>query len=217
MMDIEELLIKKLPEFYRWRQWVTNLTPICHWEDFSLSDDIACEQCKKNGMECDEKETAKFSVRNTVVHSFDLENYLMEYARHYQLARSCKCDFLHVDVLYKYFVLNELTCSIEKYVDPYTNSKGTQDGKREHARKQLNNVINLLIQVDDLKTFIATFSEKIGLFSWRIPSSQTNAAEKAMNLFMQPQQLVGNITIISEMNQGFKFVQQIYPYSFKFD
>lgn len=217
MIEIEELLLKKLPEYHQWKQRVTDLSPSCHWEDFSLSDEKACEKCKQNGTECEDKETAKFTVRNTVVFSINLENYLMEYARHYKLVQGCKCDFLHLDALNKYFVLNELTCSIEKYVNPFINSKGTQDGKREHARKQLHNIIHLLMQVAEIQAYISSFTEKIGLFSWKIPSSRTNTAEEAMNIFMQPQQLVRNITILSEMNQGFKFVQQIYPQTFIFD
>ena len=125
--------------------------------------------------------------------------------------------FIHLDCCNNRFVLNELTCTKEEYVNPFVNSKGENDGKREKARKQLNSVISLLNEVKEIENYISAFREKIGLFSWKIPTADSNDAEKAMGMFMQPQRLVGNITVLADLEHGFKFVQQLYPTAFVFN
>ena len=216
-MELDELLLEKLPEVYNWKKRVATIESCTHWEDFGLFDEKACVECIKRGMHCDEKEVAKFLVADTVVITYLLEDYLKEYARHYKMAQRSVCDFLHVDVQYKRFVLNEMTCSKEEYVEPFDNERGHNDGKREKARKQFNRVIDLLIQVKEIDGYISSFTEKIGLFSWKIPTSDYNSAEQSMNVFMKPQKIVGNITVLSDLTAGFKFVQQIYPNPFVFD
>lgn len=215
-MDLEKLLFEVLPDTFGWKRYVTALECNVHAVDFRLMDENACIQCEKRGIPCEEKEVALFSVDGTEVLTYNMESYLNQYASHYKKAKGCRCDFLHLDTQRNYFVLNELTCSAEKYVDPYVNSSGQQDGKREKARRQINAVIGLLMEVKELESYIESFSQKIGLFSWRIPNSNTNEAENAMNMFMQPQQAVENITTLSNLNGGFQFVQQIYPSQFKF-
>lgn len=216
-MELDKLLLEKLPETYKWKKRVATIQSQTYWDDFALNDDKACSECVKRGMECQEKEVAKFSVINTVVISYSLEDYLKEYAKHYKIAQGSVCDFLHLDALCKRFVLNEMTCTKEEYVNPFDNYKGHNDGKREKARRQLNSVIDLFIHVKEMDDYISKFTEKIGLFSWRIPASVSNNAEKSMNIFMKPQQIVGDITTLSDINAGFKFVQQIYPCIFTFD
>lgn len=215
-MELEKLLLEVLPDTLGWKRRITNMEVRQHTADFVLTDDKACMQCESRGMSCDEKVVALYSVNNAEVKTYDIETYLTTYAKFYQKAKGCRCDYLHIDTSKKHFVLNELTCSAEKYVDPFENSKGLQDGKREKARKQMNTVIELMMEVEELKAYIHSYAQNIGLFSWKIPESKANDAERAMNLFMQPQQTVGNITILSSIDGGFKFMQQIYPSQFKF-
>lgn len=216
-MDLESLLLEVLPDTFGWRKRVSTLNSRLHSMDFALTDNNACTQCEVRGNSCEEKEVAKFSVNGTEVVTYDIEGYLNQYANHYKKAKGSRCDYLHIDTSQKYFVLNELTCTAEEYVNPYTNSSGPQDGKREKARRQINAVIGLLMSVKELDSFINSHPRKIGLFSWRIPTSTANEAETAMNMFMQPQQAVEDITTLSNIDGGFEFIQQIYPCRFVFD
>ena len=215
-MELEYLLLDVLPNTYQWKKRVSKLETQTYWEDFELNDEKACESCINKGKQCEEKVVANFKVDATTVLSCQLENYLKEYARYHKMAQGSVCDFLHVDCSYGKFVLNELTCTKKEYVEPYINSKGQNEGKREKARKQLNQVISLLSGVNEIVAYMKMFDERIGLFSWKIPTEDSDNAEKSMGIFMQPQRVVGNITTMSELNNGFKFVQQIYPVVFMF-
>ena len=214
---IESFLIEELPDANRWKRKVTSLDCVCYTEDFQLFDEKACCKCQDtSNTSCGEKAVAKFKVKDTVVLSYGLEDYLLAYGR-YKKAQGSKCDFLHIDAQEKRFVLNELTCSIEKYVDPFTNTKGSQEGKRAHAKKQMVNVIQLFAELPSLKDYMLSFLERIALFSWRIPGEPINKAEESMATFLQPQQWVSNITLLESMPHDFKFIQQIYPSTFVFD
>lgn len=215
-MELEELLLNTLPTTYHWRKRMDALESQTYWEDFQLNDKKACDNCANLGKECEDKVVANFIVNNTVVITYQLEDYFKEYARFYKKAQGNVCDFVHINASYQQFVLNELTCTKEEYVDPYVNSKGQNDGKREKARQQFNHIISLLTDVKEITNYISLFHERIGLFSWKIPSAASNDAEKSMGMFMQPQQSVGNISVLSNLNNNFKFVQQIYPTAFVF-
>lgn len=214
---MDKLLLDILPVYKGWKRHVNFLAVEKHSEPFSLRDAVACDRCGDKGMHCGNEEVARFLVsKDNVVHSIAIEEYLMSYAKHYRRVQGCKCDYLHYDNNKKCFALNELTCSEEKYVNPYDNSKGHQDGKRIHAEKQMANVVDLLLEIPDMVSFIKEFKEKRAIFSWRIPDRNSNVADKAMNVFMLPQRLVANITILSPMNNGFQFTQQIYPSEYRF-
>lgn len=216
LTPIEKILIEELPSVNRWKRKKESLDFNCYTEDFDLFDEKACHECMLKGFGCTDKSVARFSIKETAVFTYSLEEYLLAYCR-YKKAQGCKCDFLHIDAQEKRFVLNELTCSAEKYVNPFSNTKGLQDGKRIHAKNQMTNVIQLFSELVSFKEYVSTFSERIALFSWRIPGEPVNEAEKSMSVFLQPQQLVSDITVMDTMDYEFKFVQQIYPSVFVFD
>lgn len=210
---IEKILLEELPAANNWKQKVTSLASVCYTKDFQLFDGKACGQCLNK---CEGKSVARFAVKGTVVLSYAFEDYLLAYGR-YKKAQGCKCDFLHIDAKEKYFVLNELTCSVKEYVEPFVNTRGPQDGKRIHAKKQMSNVLHLFAELSSFNEYISAFCEKIALFSWRIPGEPINKAEESMAVFLQPQQCVSDITLLDTMENEFKFVQQIYPSVFVFD
>lgn len=217
MTSMENLLLDVLPQHNGWKRYVHALTVVTNRLPFTLCDTVACKACGERNRHCGNEEVARFSMTgDNEVMSVAIEEYLMAYAKHYQKAQGCKCDYLHYDNGGTHLVLNELTCSQEKYVNPYQNQKGRQDGKRIHAMKQMDNVVNLLMDVPDIAAFVSGFTEKHCLFSWRIPERNVNVAERAMNAFMAPQRNVANITIMNPMNSGFLFVQQIYPCEYRF-
>ena len=217
MTSIENLLLDILPQHNGWNKYVNTLSGVTNKLPFALSDTIACKACGEKNMHCGNEEIARFIVADgDEIVSIAIEEYLMAYAKHYKKAQGCKCDYLHYNKNKACIVLNELTCSLEKFVNPYYNQKGKQDGKRIHAMKQMDNVVVQLTAVPDIKTFIHEFTVKHCLFSWRIPERNINIAERAMNTFMAPQRNVANITITTPLSNNFLFVQQIYPCEYQF-
>jgi hypothetical protein len=183
-------------------------------EEFSINDDKACKMCEKqNRRSCITKEVAKFKAGIDKVLTIDVETFLLQYDGSTRL-RNLKCDLLHVDSGFGQFVLNELTCTIPEYVNPYDNTSGHHDGKRIKAQLQLTTVADLFLSIPNIASYIAAFDKKVALFSWRNPLQEdtpTNIAEESMQLFGLPDQAISNITTISTLRNGFTFVQQLYP------
>ena len=215
--DIKQLLLNELPDHFSLihRATAGDLNLQEHQnEEFSLCDEKACTACKNKGMQsCTTQEVAKYHAGTSNVLTIDIETVLAKY-NGYDGLRNNRCDLLHVDTDLSKFVLNELTCTKPKYVEPFDNTSGHQDGKRNKAQKQMEEVAKLLIEVPAIQSYIKTFNERIALFSWRDPSQDekpANIAEQSMEQFGLPLQYISNITTLKVLNNGFKLVQQLYP------
>ena len=68
-----------------------------------------------------------------------------------------KCDLIVISENNQYFLLNELTDTVPQYVNPFTNSKGLQPGKRNKAIKQLLKSLTDLLEVVSIKSYINYF------------------------------------------------------------
>ena len=217
VFDIKQLLLNELPVHFGLTHKATagdlNLQEHQN-EDFSFCDKKACTACKNKGMQsCTTLEVAKYHAGTSKVLTIDIETVLAKY-NGYDGLRNNRCDLLHVDTDLSKFVLNELTCTKPKYVEPFDNTSGHQDGKRNKAQKQMEEVAKLLIEVPAIQSYIKTFNERIALFSWRDPSQDekpANIAEQSMEQFGLPLQFISNITTLDVLDNGFKFVQQLYP------
>jgi hypothetical protein len=82
-----------------------------------------------------------------------------------------RCDLIVYTDLSQYFLLNELTDSLAKYVDPFLNSNGHQQGKRIKAIGQLKSSLIDLTTVHTIKTFIDNFKEKRCCFFNKKPNT----------------------------------------------
>ena len=71
-----------------------------------------------------------------------------------------KCDLIVYDNDNKYFLLNELTNSHPKYVEPYSNDKGNKPGKRQKAIDQLLSSLTLVKNVPEILDFINLYTNK---------------------------------------------------------
>ena len=92
LVSIENFLIEELPSFNRWKRKMESLNVECHTENFGICDEKACQACCEKGTsQCTERFVARFAVKETVVLSYSLEDYLLAYSR-YQKAQGCKCD-----------------------------------------------------------------------------------------------------------------------------
>lgn len=214
---IENLLLDDLPAHFNLtpKASVNDLNVQEHQnEEFSINDDKACKMCEKqNRRSCITKEVAKFKAGIDKVLTIDVETVLSQYNGSTRL-RNKRCDLLHVDSGFSKFVLNELTCTIPEYVNPYDNTSGHHDGKRIKVLLQLTTVADLLLSIPNIASYIAAFDKKVALFSWRNPLQEekaANIAEESMQQFGLPDQTISNITTISTLKNGFAVVQQLYP------
>jgi hypothetical protein len=72
-----------------------------------------------------------------------------------------RCDLIvYTNDSPKYFLLNELTDTALKYVEPYINNRGAKIGKRAHATLQMLSTLKVLTDVASVKVFINIFSIK---------------------------------------------------------
>ena len=68
------------------------------------------------------------------------------------------CDLIaYTTQAFNYFSLNELTDTDPNYIVPFTNSKGSQFGKRLKAIHQLESTLISLCNVPDIKSFVERF------------------------------------------------------------
>lgn len=65
-----------------------------------------------------------------------------------------KCDLLVIDDNKKYFLLNEITDTLPSYVNPFTNTRGNQPGKRQKAISQLLSSLTMILAVPSIQTFV---------------------------------------------------------------
>lgn len=221
-LDIVQLLVNDLPDHYRLIHRATEADLIVEEhanEVFVLNDNTSCNACEERGTRsCKDKEVARMDATSARVYSIDIENFLLRYNRSKRL-NGVKCDYLHIDESMSKMVFNELTCTKQKYVEPYDNTSGHHEGKRIHAIRQMLKVAELLASIPTIKNYMAQFGQKIALFSWRNPEADEqapNVAEKSMMVFDEPSKIAENTTLTSMLPDGFIFVQQFYPSCFNF-
>lgn len=92
-----------------------------------------------------------------------------------------KCDLIVYTNNARYFLLNELTDTLAKYVNPFVNSNGHQLGKMNKAISQLLNSLKDLTQVPQVLSFIDSFNEKRCAFFNKKPNSPSEIS--AVNAF----------------------------------
>lgn len=71
-----------------------------------------------------------------------------------------KCDLIVYDNNKEYFLLNELTDTLPKYVISHINTQGSQIGKKQKAISQLLSSLIILLQVPAIQRFINTHTNK---------------------------------------------------------
>lgn len=92
------------------------------------------------------------------------------------------CDLIVYTQSNQYFLLNELTDTLPEYIEPHQNSSGFQQGKRTKAIGQLKASLKDLMAVNDIETFIASFSERRCCFFNKKPNTpKTIIAVNAFN------------------------------------
>lgn len=145
----------------------------------------------------------------------DFENYVNQYRGQAGLGE--RCDFILYDGD-DVVVLNELTECKERFLEEHESDGEVVKGKRSKAISQIQASISKLYHSDELKKYIDSKNNKIGLFSYKLKSdvSVANSINVAMAKFRTVNQIFADISSEEVFTDGFVFEQRIYPMSFDF-
>lgn len=176
----------------------------------SLGDEKACGECSEERKICtdaDENAVLKLSAR-TDMHKVNIEKFFAQFDGT-NAAVEKKCDLLLYNDANAVFC--EMTCSLNKYIEPYSNSKGVQIGKRAGAYNQMKNVMEALFGVADIKDRLAACCNKVGLFAVRLKDTSTPTDEVEKNMKTLMQEFENPQACQTDMGNGFLFQTIVYP------
>lgn len=178
---------------------------------FSLNDKKACHECRgQNKQQCSEEDADRHMLLHadhpvTVV---DIEGFLNQFDGK-KAAIKDRCDRMLYDD--NKIVLVDFYCGQQKFVPPYSNTRGEQPGKLAKARLQINSTVEKICEVPSINERIAHYATKEGIFACRIKKPEPNPAllgEPAMQTFLNSIPQVKGYTDIAH---GFKFRMLEYP------
>ena len=125
-----------------------------------------------------------------------------------------KCDLMLYDNDKVVFV--DMFCRQEKYVHPFVNMKGPQQGKLAKVRSQITNTIQLLSAVPSINNKFAGLKEKHGVFGCRLKQQNSSADNVAGNMgaFMA-MPIAASVGRYTPLVDGFMFTTKYYPDPYK--
>lgn len=214
MNKMKNLLEKDFPVYYGVHRPIA-VTIESKTGDFSLNDSKACAACK--GMTtCNPPQEVEKFIHSGEAFVIHYEEYISQY-NGTKVDVEERCDYLIYDEQQKNFIINELTCSQEKYINPYINSQGQQIGKRAKAQIQMTKSIERLKNVPTICSAIDKYEKKIALFACRIRQVNIgDAAINSMNTFLSSLKIVSHIEGAS-LPGNFVFEQLIYDEVYDLD
>ena len=167
---------------------------------FELKDDINLVYNDKG------QGVARFNnPREIEVFVLNYEEFVKSLSPVYKNRRQV-CDILLHTANEKQLLLCELTDTFEKYVNTFSNDKGSQPGKRNKAIKQLQQSLSDLIAVPSIACFIEKHSTKQCCFFNKQPKAPVTI--NAVNAFNRINNLSSN---------GFEMpVPEIEKFGFRF-
>lgn len=176
------------------------ISKVTEEEYFELKDDIQLVYTVHN------QGIAKYSNENAKqVTVINYELFFNSLSAPYIQGKE-KCDLIVFDNNNDFFLLNELTDTLLKYVNPYTNTKGSQQGKRYKAIAQLLSSLSFMISVPSIRVFINSYQFRYCCFFNKQPTAP--AILNATTAFNR----LGTLT-----NKGFKMsVPEIEQHGFEF-
>ena len=131
-----------------------NITANTNISYFELNDDTKIIYKNKDSG------VAKYNnPKLKTITAINYENFVKLLHNRFKNGRNV-CDLIVVSDDKEYFLLNELTDTLIKYVNPYQNSKGVQIGKRTKAKKQLSKTLDDLLNVPDISAEIKKYQQK---------------------------------------------------------
>ena len=207
---MKDLLQKEYPAFFK----VMGKYVISSFEkegDFALNDEKACSECRAKGVQqCSDSD----SDENMLVHSdhaltiVDIESFLIQFDGKRAGVRE-RCDKMLYDARKIVFV--DFYCGLQKYVPPYTNTRGDQPGKLAKARHQINSTVEKICELPAINERMAEYTTKEGIFACRIKSRVTDTSllgAPSMETFLMSTPQMEGYTAIA---QGFRFRMLEFP------
>lgn len=175
-----------------------------------FGDSVACNSCpeffKING--CDNSVfVADFPFAVTQI---EIEAFIKSFKN----IQRKKCDLLFYDK--NKIVLADMYCGDIKYLEKHTADGTDQIGKRATVELQIKATLDLLYQVDTIKDYIDSKSEKVGIMAYRnkyegLFEHLPNAIKSSANAFLRPTTEMSRRRITKTMAHGFTFICYKYP------
>lgn len=149
------------------------------------------------------------NIKSFTVNVINYEAFINSLPSTFQLNRE-KCDLIVYTDEKQYFLLNELTDTLPKYVNPFTNNQGLQIGKRVKAISQLLNTLTDLMSVPSINSFANSYTVKHCCFfnkqSVSPPLINASAAFNRINTIA-----INGIKMVNAGIESFDF--ELYEYS----
>ena len=176
-------------------------------------DEIACEDCKnRQKQQCDaatDEQNFKLSS-NSEVEVVDIEQFFNQFDGK-RAGVSSRCDLMLYSNNKIAFV--DMYCGQQKFVHPYINQKGLQEGKLAKVRKQITNTIDKLCEVPSIHLKVLLYGKKVGVFACRKKQAlgEGTRDEENMQVFFHPTFETDAFTLLAN---GFEFFTVEYPDEF---
>lgn len=183
----------------------------------SFADNKACAECEVAGKKiCKDKTVLMVNsrCRFTVV---ELERFFDQFDGTSLAAVKDKCDLMLYDEEYCRLAFCEMTCTQEKYILPYKNSRGHNDGKRAKAYNQLKSSICKLAAVPGISSKMDLYRERSALFAVRLKNESEGESTSTQMMAHRFSRLARSIQDGAKLNMGNGFTFEVvqYPRAFQ--
>lgn len=178
----------------------------------TFADNKACTECKYSGRKiCDDEVVLRLNSENplTIV---NLEDFFTKFDGNALSSVRDKCDLMLYDNVHNRLAFCEMTCTQEKYVKPYNNSRGHNDGKRAKAYKQLFTSITKLVVVPEIATKIRAYANKSALFAVRLKDMSNERKSSVLATMQQFSDFARSIQDGATLNMGNGFTFEVVQY-----
>lgn len=187
-------------------------------EPFQLADEKACQACP-NSLQCQPKTVLCVDNRAACIKVMPFEEFIDSL---YKQANSpSKCDVLMTDMqTQNCIVFCEMTCSQEKYVEPYRN----KPGKRAKALQQMIKAVQFLDHYSqEAHNYLENAAHKICLFAWRDPAvpeqpalpNRRSPQQNMLAFNTTPSNMAKSLSATITIDDfKFLYIQNKYPHPF---
>lgn len=178
----------------------------------TFADNKACTECESSGRKiCDDEVVLRLNSENplTIV---NLEDFFIQFDGNALSSVRDKCDLMLYDNVHNRVAFCEMTCTREKFVQPYNNSRGHNDGKRAKAYKQLLTSIAKLAVVPEIATKICAYANKSALFAVRLKEMSNERESSVLATMQRFSDFARSIQDGATLNMGNGFTFEVVQY-----
>lgn len=178
----------------------------------TFADNKACTECENSGRKiCDDEVVLRLNSENplTIV---NLEDFFTQFDGNALSSVRDKCDLMLYDNVHNHLAFCEMTCTREKFVKPYNNSRGHNDGKRAKAYKQLLTSIAKLAVVPEIATKICAYANKSALFAVRLKEMSNERESSVLATMQRFSDFARSIQDGATLNMGNGFTFEVVQY-----